>query len=142
MQLSQGVKMMVLDACRNNPLAERFVRSISHPPAMCPMSKATRAPEKTQGMIVVYATQADDVAQDGTGRNSPFSAAFLKEIKEPGLEVGSMFRRIGDDVYAPPTAGNRRNCRFRWFREYYLNQSETDQTIWARIRTAPSRLRL
>ncbi len=135
MQLSRGVKIMVLDACRDNPLAKKFVRSISVSTRDVPKVQGYAAPEKAQGMIIVYATQADDVAFDGTGRNSPFSAAFLKEIKEPGLEVGAMFRRIGGDVYAATDGRQSPELSISMVPEYYLNQSETDQTIWARIRT-------
>jgi len=135
MQFSPGIKIMVLDACRDNPLAERFVRSISVSTRDVPMSRGLARPEKAQGMIIVYATQVDDVAQDGIGRNSPFSAAFLKEIREPGLEVGSMFRRVGADVYAATKGRQSPELSISMVPEYYLNQSETDQTIWARIRT-------
>jgi hypothetical protein len=135
MQLSPGIKIMVLDACRDNPLAERFVRSISVSTRDVPMSRGFAPPEKAQGMIIVYATQVDDVAQDGISHNSPFSAAFLKEIREPGLEVGSMFRRIGADVYAATNGRQSPELSISMVPEYYLNQSETDQTIWARIRT-------
>ena len=135
MQISPGVKIMVLDACRDNPLAEKFVRSISVSTRDVPKVQGYARPEKAQGMIVVYATQADDVARDGIGRNSPFSSAFLKEIKEPGLEVGAMFRRIGSDVYAATNGRQSPELSISMVPEYYLNQSETDQTIWARIRT-------
>lgn len=138
MQLSPGVRIMVLDACRDNPLAEKFVRSISVSTRDVPKVQGYARPEKAQGMIVVYATQADDVAHDGAGRNSPFSAAFLKEIKEPGLEVGAMFRRIGSDVYAATNGRQSPELSISMVPEYYLNQSETDQTIWARIRTNAS----
>ncbi len=135
LQLSPGVKIMVLDACRDNPLADKFVRSISVSTRDVPKVQGYARPEKAQGMIIVYATQADDVAQDGAGRNSPFSQAFLKEIKEPGLEVGAMFRRIGADVYAATNGRQSPELSISMVPEYYLNQSETDQTIWARIRT-------
>ena len=135
MQLSPGIKVMVLDACRDNPLAERFVRSITLSTRDVPIARGFAPVERAQGMIVVYATQVDDVAQDGIGRNSPFSAAFLKEIREPGLEVGSMFRRIGADVYAATSGRQSPELSISMVPEYYLNQSETDQTIWARIRT-------
>src|ERR1019366_9632185 len=99
LERSNGVKIMVLDACRNNPLAAKLVRSIRVTSRDVPNVQGYARPEKTRGMIIVYATQADDVANDGVGRNSPFSRAFLKEIKEPGLEIGTMFRGIGADVY-------------------------------------------
>ncbi len=136
LQLSPGVKIMVLDACRNNPLAERFIRSISISNRGISLKVQGYArPDSSQGMIIVYATQADDVAEDGVGRNSPFSEAFLKEIKEPGLEVGTMFRRIGRDVYVATRGQQSPELSISIVPEYSLNQADTDQTIWARIRS-------
>ena len=135
LELSPGVKIMVLDACRNNPLADQFVRSISLTTRDIPRVQGYARLEKSQGMVVVYATQAEAVARDGGGRNSPFTAAFLKEVKEPGLEVGTMFRRIGADVYAATNGLQSPELSISMVPEYYLNQSETDQMIWARIRT-------
>jgi uncharacterized caspase-like protein len=136
LERSNGVKIMVLDSCRNNPLAAKLVRSISAVSRDIPNVQGYARPEKTRGMIVVYATQADDVANDGAGRNSPFSTAFLKEIKEPGLEIGTMFRRIGGDVYQATNGQQSPELSISLVPEYYLNQSETDQTIWARIRAS------
>lgn len=135
LQRSPGVKIMVLDSCRNNPLAAKLVRSISANTRDVPNVQGYARPEKTRGMIIVYATQADDVARDGSGRNSPFSAAFLKEVKEPGLEIGTMFRRIGGDVYQATDGLQSPELSISLVPEYYLNQTETDQVIWARIRT-------
>jgi len=139
LQRSSGVKIMVLDACRDNPLAAKLVRSISASTRDIPTVQGYARPEKTRGMIIVYATQADDVANDGSGRNSPFSTAFLKEIKEPGLEIGTMFRRIGDDVYQATNGEQSPELSISLVPEYYLNQSETDQAIWARIRASADR---
>jgi Caspase domain len=136
LQRSSGVKIMVLDSCRNNPLAAKLVRSIKVTTRDIPNVQGYARPEKTRGMIIVYATQADDVANDGVGRNSPFSSAFLKELKEPGLEIGTMFRRIGDDVYQATNGSQSPELSISLVPEYFLNQSETDQTIWARIRAS------
>jgi hypothetical protein len=136
LQRSNGVKIMVLDSCRNNPLATKLSRSISVTTRDIPNVQGYARPEKTRGMIIVYATQADDVANDGVGRNSPFSTAFLKEIKEPGLEIGTMFRRIGGDVYQATNGAQSPELSISLVPEYYLNQAETDQSIWARIRSS------
>jgi uncharacterized caspase-like protein len=50
-------------------------------------------------LVVAHTTQADEVAQDGDGRYSPFSEAFIDNIREPGVEIGTMFRRIANAVY-------------------------------------------
>jgi len=49
-------------------------------------------------MIIAYATQAGRTAEDGDGYNSPYTAAFLKNI-EAKDEIGTIFRRISSDVY-------------------------------------------
>ena len=131
---SPGVKIMVLDSCRNNPLAERLVRSIGGGARGAAEARGLALPERTRGMIIAYATQAGDVANDGSGRNSPFSTAFLKEVREPGLEIGTMFRRIGGDVYKATNGQQSPELSISLMQEYYLNQGETDQSMWARVR--------
>jgi uncharacterized caspase-like protein len=134
LQASKGVKILVLDSCRDNPLAEKLARSITLTTRDVPNMLGLARAERTNGMIIVYATQADEVAHDGGGRNSPFSAAFLKEIKEPGLEVGTLFRRVEDEVYAATNGQQSPELSISMVPEYYLNQTETDQAVWARIR--------
>ena len=38
--------------------------------------------------------------QEGAGRNSPYSAALLRHLKEPGLGVSEMFRKVLNTVLA------------------------------------------
>jgi uncharacterized caspase-like protein len=56
--------------------------------------------EPTAGSIVVYAAKAGQIALDGSGTNSPFTAALLKHIGTPGLDVRLVFDRVRDDVLA------------------------------------------
>src|SRR5262249_21738254 len=93
-----GVKILILDACRNNPLADGLRKRIAGASRSIPTTRGLARIDKTEGMVVAYATQADDVAIDGRGRNSPFSAALLKRLREPGLEIGILFRRVAADV--------------------------------------------
>ena len=53
-----------------------------------------------------------------------------------GLEIGTMFRRIGEDVYQATNGRQSPELSISVVREYYLNQAETDQAIWARIRAS------
>jgi hypothetical protein len=134
---SKGVKIMVLDACRTNPLVEKLARSIHASTRDVPKMRGYAPIERTNGMVVVFATQADEVANDGIGRNSPFSSAFIKEVKEPGLEIGALFRRVNADVYATTDGQQSPEISISLLSDYYLNESETDQQVWARIRTSP-----
>jgi caspase domain-containing protein len=57
--------------------------------------------EPEDNTLVVYAAKDGTTADDGTGRrHSPFTAALLKHIATPGLEVSFVFRRVRDDVVA------------------------------------------
>jgi len=134
LQESSGVKILVLDSCRNNPLATRFTRSISQSTRDIPKVQGFARPDRVNGMVIVFATQADEVAADGVGRNSPFSDAFLRELKTPGLEVGTLFRRVEDDVFAATDGRQSPEMSISMVPEYYLNTADTDQMVWARIR--------
>jgi uncharacterized caspase-like protein len=93
----KAVRIAVLDACRDNPLEDRLKRSI----ALTRGGSQTRGLariEKADGLVVAYSTNAGNVAEDGQGRNSPFTKALLDYIETPGLEVGVLFRRVMGSV--------------------------------------------
>lgn len=80
-QAKVNFAMVVLDACRNNPLKGGGRGSV-------PGLASINAPA---GSLVFYSTKAGTVASDGTGkRNSPFTEAFIKHIKTPGLVVNDL----------------------------------------------------
>jgi hypothetical protein len=129
-----GVKIMILDACRNNPIAERLNRVANGGQTRGVASTRGLARiDKTQGMVVAYATAADDVALDGNNAvNSPFTSALIKEMQEPGLEIGTMFRRVARDVNDATAGRQRPETSISLLSEYYLNQS--DRKIWETMR--------
>ncbi|HMA75447.1 MAG TPA: caspase family protein [Xanthobacteraceae bacterium] len=129
---ASGVKIMILDACRNNPLADRLQKTIVGASRAVATTRGLARIDKTQGMVVAYATAADEVAQDGQGRNSPFTTALLKRLQEPGLEIEMMFRRVAYDVNAQTGGRQRPETYISLLSEYYLNQS--DRIVWDRIK--------
>src|SRR4029079_2708076 len=48
--------------------------------------------------LIVFATQPDNVALDGAGRNSPFTSALLKHIQTPNAEISTVMKRVRSDV--------------------------------------------
>src|SRR6185369_12471624 len=86
-------------------------------------------------MVVAYSTAADEVAADGDGRNSPFTSAFLKRLKEPGLEIEQLFRRVAADVNAQTGGRQRPETYVSLLSNYYLNQ--TDRVAFDKIKDAP-----
>ncbi|MPZ57163.1 MAG: hypothetical protein GEU91_11845 [Rhizobiales bacterium] len=129
---SNGVKIMILDACRNNPLAERLKTTLAGQRRSVGNVRGLARIDTTQGMVVAYATGADQVALDGSSRNSPFTTALLRRMQEPGVEIGMMFRQVTKDVFEE-TKGRQRPATYTDLTTtYYLNQS--DRLAWDRIK--------
>ena len=84
------LNIVILDACRNNPYARSF-RAANRGLAMM------RAPT---GTLIAYSTAPGQVAIDGDGVNSPYTAALARFIREPGVAVEKMFKNVRDDVLA------------------------------------------
>ena len=85
--------VIILDACRNNPFAGTIAghRGIGASRGLTPMDPKT-------GSEIVFATKPNSVAADGSGRNSPFTAALLRHIGARGLEIRQMISRVRRDV--------------------------------------------
>ena len=83
-----GLNVVVLDACRDNPFG--WSRSGSRG-----LSIVSRQPSDS---IIVYATSAGQTASDGTGRNGLFTSHLKNHLATPGLEVSEVFRRTGAEV--------------------------------------------
>src|SRR5205807_3764146 len=96
-----NVKIMILDACRNNPYADRFRRAAFGGSRTVESTRGLARIDKTQGTVVAYAAAPGEVAADGDprSRNSPYTMALLRWLKTPALEISSMFRRVANDVF-------------------------------------------
>ena len=129
---ADGVKIIILDACRNNPVVDNLRRKMAGVSRSIEVTRGLARIDKALGMVVAYSTAADDVAADGAGRNSPFTSALLKRLKEPGLEIGSMFRRIAADVNEKTNGRQRPETYVSLLGEYYLNQK--DKPVWDQIK--------
>jgi Caspase domain len=87
----------LLDACRDNPLPRSF-----KPARTSAIARGLAAPNIAGGgMLIGFSTSPSQTAADGTpgSRNSPFTAALLKNIDTPGLEIQSLMTRVKADVY-------------------------------------------
>lgn len=80
------VNLVILDACRNNPLQVSAFRSATRGLAV-----VGRAPG---GTIIAYATAPDAVAEDGDERNGLYTSELLKHLETPGLKVEDVFKRV------------------------------------------------
>jgi uncharacterized caspase-like protein len=122
---ASGVKVMILDACRNNPVVDSLRRKMGgESRALGGGVRGLARIDKTQGTVIAYSTAADEVAADGQGRNSPFTTALLSRLKEPGLEIEQLFRRVAADVNSATGGRQRPETYVSLLSDFYLNQTD------------------
>lgn len=88
------LSILVLDACRDNPFRKRLQASGRGAPAASGLGQASA----TVGTLLAFATAPGTVADDGRGRNSPFTTALLKRIETPGLEIRQLMAEVRREV--------------------------------------------
>jgi TPR repeat protein len=90
-QEGEGVHLVFLDACRTNPLKDA--------PASARAEGLARV-GNAAGFLIAFATQPDNVAFDGAGRNSPFAQSLLGHLATVGQNISSMMIEVRKDVIA------------------------------------------
>lgn len=134
-----GVKIIILDACRDNPLAAKLSHRAANVYRSAEMTRSADVTQglarldRTEGMVVAYATQADQVAQDGDGRNSPFSSALIRRLREPNLEIATLFRRVAQDVFEQTGGRQRPELSISLLQDFFLNLQDDDSRAWRRL---------
>ena len=81
-------KLVFLDACRDNPLMQVANRGVSR--GLAPINVS-------EGTLISYATKDGSVAQDGNGKNSPFTSALLEHIGDPD-DIAVVLRKVREKV--------------------------------------------
>ncbi|NOJ50724.1 caspase family protein [Bradyrhizobium archetypum] len=97
--------ILILDACRNNPMAPKLAstgpaRDIEVGSGLAAPASLGAGATHGAGTLIAFATAPGQVALDGEGANSPFSAALSRHIGTPGLEVQQMLTRVRAEVFA------------------------------------------
>jgi invasion protein IalB len=93
---AQALRLILFDACRDNPFASQMKRTMGL--ASRSVGRGLAQMEPDPGTLVVFAAKHGEIASDGTGTNSPFVTAFVKDIQVPGVEVRRLFDQVRDDV--------------------------------------------
>ncbi len=98
MERRAKTSLVLLDACRDNPLARNLARTMG-----------TRSQSVGQGLaevktglgsLISFSTQPGNVALDGSGRNSPYTAALLRHLEAPGRDVLTSLAAVRGEVVA------------------------------------------
>src|SRR5262245_41629250 len=90
--------IIFLDACRDNPLARNLARSLGTRSAS--VGSGLAQVQTAVGTFIAYSTQPGNVALDGQGRNSPFTAALLEGLREPGRNLTAVMIEVRKQVLA------------------------------------------
>src|SRR6202158_2014454 len=91
------VKLVFLDACRDNPFAARLrslktTRSVNVQPGLAEMKSG-------EGTLIAFATGPGQTALDGQeGTNSPFTRALMANIAKPGVEIQEAMTKVRAQV--------------------------------------------
>ena|GEM_PF-846410 len=80
-----GINIVVLDACRNNPLSKSFKSA---------KGKGLAVIKAPSASFIAYATAPGNVAADGTGKNGLYTQYLLKNISTPGLTIEQLFKKV------------------------------------------------
>jgi uncharacterized caspase-like protein len=116
MSRETGVRLVFLDACRDNPLAKAFGEAggdVSGGLAEIQIESSG------DGTLVAFATSPNEVAYDGAGEHSPFASALLAHLGEANLPLTAAMTRVTGDV-VKATGGLQRP---------WVNLSLTDEVI-------------
>jgi Caspase domain len=99
---AKQLRLVILDACRDNPFARNMKHSLAARSIGRGLAKIEPASPNT---LIAYSAKAGSTAQDGDGRNSPFTTALAQHLTTPGLDVRRAFGFVRDDVLK--STGNR-----------------------------------
>jgi len=122
------LSMLLLDACRDDPLSERFKANAGKLGRSIDSESGLAQTQGAAGMLIAYSTAPDQVALDGEGSHSPFTQALLEWIDQPGIEVGRVFRRVRERVMELTDGAQVPWVEEAVLGEFYLNGESGGQT--------------
>ena len=114
-----SLRMVILDACRNNPLARSMQRTVARRSVSGGSFGDLNEDLLGDETLVAYAAAAGTTAADGRGRNSPYTSALLAYLEQP-LELSAVFRRVRARVLESTDGQQRPHEYGSLLREHYL----------------------
>ncbi len=114
MELGNRTSIVILDACRDNPLARNLARAIGMGRSVT-IGKGLGPIQSGAGTYIAFATAHGQVASDGASGadHSPFTAALLEHIEEAELSISDLMMRVRQRVIAL-TKDSRTGVQVPW----------------------------
>jgi hypothetical protein len=85
-------KIVILDACRNNPWERAWNRVAA--------TRGLASVYAPKGTIIGFSTSPGQFASDGKARNGTYTEALLQHIDEPDCDIETMFKRVRNTLAA------------------------------------------
>ena len=96
---ARGLRLVILDACRDNPFLRTMRRQRTAATRTIANHRGMAEPTDWNGdTLIFYAAKAGSVAKDGDGEHSPFTAALMSHLFVPGRDIRRAFGWVRDDV--------------------------------------------
>lgn len=92
---AKKLRLVILDACRDNPFQQTMKRSLSSRGIERGLAKVEPQSPNT---LIAYAAKAGSTASDGSGAHSPFTTSLLKQLPVPGQDLRKSLGYVRDDV--------------------------------------------
>ncbi len=136
----KGVKVLVLDACRNNPAKAKETSGRSVETELTRDVGLARLDEYDTsggaGMVIAYATSSSHVAEDGQGKNSPYNIALVKWITAPDMTIPDIFTNVTGSVVASTNQRQHPIFDSSLTGKYILNPTGSEWVDWANIQNS------
>lgn len=132
-QAGTALNILILDCCRDDP----YSRSWRGTRSAAGTGGLVMPADMPQGMFIAFSTSPGRTAEDGEGKNSPYSLALAQEILKPGLDFENVFKSVGAQV-AKATAGQQEpwvNTKF--YGSFVFNIKAAESAPTAPAMTAP-----
>src|SRR5215831_18955072 len=125
MESKATTNLIFLDACRNNPLADNLKRSLAAMHRSVALGRGLARIEPTaRDTLIAFAAAPGQEASDGVGRNSPFTAALLNHIAQPGVEISVMLKEVASEVREKTHNAQRPQQLSDMARTFYFAKAE------------------
>ncbi len=139
-----AVGVIILDACRDNPLARTLARALpaSRSSSLGAGLAAVQANSQSSvsgGLLVAYATDPGAVAYDGKEVHSPYTSALARHLTTPGLEIQSALTRVRAEVSDATKGAQRPWHNASLAREVFLGGKATANPSQLMVGEAPAK---
>jgi len=98
MESEAQTNILIIDACRDNPLARNLARAMGT--RSLEIGRGLAAVESGVGTLISFSTQPGNVALDGSGRNSPFAGALTRHMSSSSDDLSTLLIKVRNDVIA------------------------------------------